>query len=110
MAWDEEHEMRSLIASHELGIYHAEAKRPSDHYDTFYECKPCINAYDHESVVQKEDTATRILAEALPCLKRVSWTNAWGPIAEDETAQRGTNIVRSGQKIDLVRDDGFQHC
>lgn len=105
VAWDEEHDLRSHIASHELAIYGAESNRPTEHTGSFYECMTCIKTYDHGAVIHKECVATQRLAEALPSLQRISWTNAWGPIKEDEGGQRAIFIIRNGRKIVLRRED-----
>lgn len=72
----------------------------------------CTESYDHGAVIRAENTATRILAEGMPNLKRVLWANAWMRHWADERGQRGTNIIRgtnaSETAIKLSRDDGKQ--
>lgn len=84
---------------------------PSEGYHRHYsDCPMCTETYDHGAVIRAENTATRILAEGMPNLKRVLWANAWMRRWADESGQRGTNIIRgtnaSETAITLSRDDG----
>ena len=81
--------------------------QPSEGYERHYsDCPMCTTVYDHDEVVQNENSATLVLARGVLSLQCVRWTNAWRHSWNDEEGQRGIYIARDGDEICLTRSDG----
>jgi len=110
LALDSARPLVGMVNSHNSSIRHL---IPSEGYQRHYsDCPMCKESYDHGEVIRAENTATRILAEGMPSLRRVLWANAWMRQWIDESGQRGINIIRgsngSETSFALSRDDGLQ--
>lgn len=112
-ALDDPSTLSTMINSHDSSVEHL---NPSEGYSRHYsECPLCLPFYELSESIRRELEATRILAQTLPRLQNVAWTNALMPpevlVAGDESCQQVVSISRqtaeSGMNI-VLRREGMQ--
>ncbi|EJD07289.1 uncharacterized protein FOMMEDRAFT_149801 [Fomitiporia mediterranea MF3/22] len=73
----------------------------------FRNCKDCTSDRNEEVAMAKERMVVKELAEALPKLECVRWTDAWSRVYFDEEGQREYEVSRKGNGEPVIFERGI---
>lgn len=91
-----------MTRMHEWDIEHLQ---PSEGYSRHYsECPMCTEVYDHNRVVERENSEVRAFAEICLSLEVVSFMHYWRRTWKHEEGQRKIRIVRNENNIVIDRE------